>query len=276
MKRPNSCTNLIKAINSIAKGSDPVRLSRAMANVIVGQFLPDGAIKGGSSLMFRYGGALTRYTRDVDVARQGELDEYLRELEARLAQGWNGFTGILVKVDPPEPQGVPSKYVMLPYDVKLSYIGRPWQTVRIEVGHNEIGDADECEEVLPPALAMVFEQLSFPTPKPVPVMGIAYQIAQKLHAVSEADSERAHDLIDLQLISARSRFDFADLRAKCVRLFDYRKMQAWPPQVSVGVDWDRMYRAALETIRDKAGIHADVMSAVDWANAFIAQIDSAK
>ena len=45
MKRPNSCVNLIKAINAISKGGDPVRLSRAMANVIVGQMLPDGVVK---------------------------------------------------------------------------------------------------------------------------------------------------------------------------------------------------------------------------------------
>lgn len=63
MKRPSTCVNLIKAINVIANGGDSVRLSRAIANVIVGQLLPDGVVKGGSSLMFRYGGECTRYTR---------------------------------------------------------------------------------------------------------------------------------------------------------------------------------------------------------------------
>ena len=55
MKRPNTCVNLIKAIGRIAAGGDSVRLSRAMANVVVGQMLPEGVVKGGSSLMFRYG-----------------------------------------------------------------------------------------------------------------------------------------------------------------------------------------------------------------------------
>ena len=55
MKRPNTVVNLIKAINRICEGKDSVRASRAMANVVVGQILPDGVIKGGSSLMFRYG-----------------------------------------------------------------------------------------------------------------------------------------------------------------------------------------------------------------------------
>ena len=42
MKRPLTCVNLIKAIGTLSAGQDPVRLSRAMANVIVAQMLPDG------------------------------------------------------------------------------------------------------------------------------------------------------------------------------------------------------------------------------------------
>ena len=70
MKRPNSCVNLKKAIERLpAAGRDAVRLGRALANVVLGQMLPDGVVKGGSALLFRYGGSVTRYTRDVDTAR---------------------------------------------------------------------------------------------------------------------------------------------------------------------------------------------------------------
>ena len=81
MKRPNTCTNLIRAIKAVAADADAVRLSRQLANVIVGQMLPDGVIKGGSSLMFRYGSKFTRYTRDVDTARS--LCMPLRQLRLR-------------------------------------------------------------------------------------------------------------------------------------------------------------------------------------------------
>ena len=145
MNRPNTCANLIKAINRVAGPSrDALRLSRALANVIVAQMLPDGVVKGGSSLMFRYGGNATRYTRDMDTARVMSLDAYLDRLEASLKLGWNGFTGRLQRVEPPHPAGVPQGYVMIPYDIKLAYNDRSWQTVRIEIGHNEIGDADEA------------------------------------------------------------------------------------------------------------------------------------
>ena len=56
MKRPNSCVNLKKAIERLpAAGQDAVRLGRALANVVLGQMLPDGVVKGGSALLFRYG-----------------------------------------------------------------------------------------------------------------------------------------------------------------------------------------------------------------------------
>ena len=37
-------------------------------------------------------------------------------------------------------RGIPFDYVMQPCDVKLKYLGIPWFTVQLEVGHNEIGD----------------------------------------------------------------------------------------------------------------------------------------
>ena len=46
--------------------------------------------------------------------------------------------------------------------------------------------------------------------------------------------ERAHDLIDLQLIMLHSSPDLADVRSKCVRLFDYRRKQPWPPKIVKG------------------------------------------
>ncbi|MBR3922111.1 MAG: nucleotidyl transferase AbiEii/AbiGii toxin family protein, partial [Kiritimatiellae bacterium] len=97
MKRPNSAANLIRAIKRYCGvNQDDIRLARAMADVIVGQMLPSGVVKGGSSLMFRYGGAVTRYTKDVDTARSVELEAYLESLRLKLAEGWNGFTGKIV------------------------------------------------------------------------------------------------------------------------------------------------------------------------------------
>lgn len=67
---PNSRRNLDIAISRLAKGqTDPQRLKPLMANAIVGQMLPSGAVKGGSSLKMRFGDSVTRFTRDLDAAR---------------------------------------------------------------------------------------------------------------------------------------------------------------------------------------------------------------
>ncbi len=269
MNRPTTCANLIKAINSLFRDMDTVRLSRAIGNVIVGQLLPDGVVKGGSSLMFRYGGQATRYTRDMDTARIMSLEQYVRQLEISLSKGWSGFTGKLVMVAPPKPAGVPPAYIMVPFDIKLNYCGRPWQTIRIEIGHNEIGDADEYEEVLPDDLAAIFEALSFPPPAPIHVMKLSHQVAQKLHALSETASERAHDLVDLQLIMANSQLNMEEVHSKCRRLFDYRRMQSWPPTISKGEGWDELYMKARGTLP----ILPTADEAVIWVNELIAKIE---
>ncbi len=135
--------------------------------------------EGGSSLLFRYGPAATRYTRDVDTARASDPDEYRTRLARALAAGWNGFAGRLVAVPRRVPKNVPAEYAMVPYDIKLDYHGRPWQTVRVEVGHDEIGDADEFEEFLPAELGDAFEWLGFPRPAPVRVMKLGHQVANR-------------------------------------------------------------------------------------------------
>lgn len=43
------------------------------------------------------------------------------------------------------PKGVPFEYVMQPLDIKLAYRNHPWCTVRLEVSHNELGDADTLD-----------------------------------------------------------------------------------------------------------------------------------
>ena len=68
------------------------------------------------------------------------------------------------------------------------------------MGHNEIGDANEPEHRLAADLAELFTEVGLEAPKAVPVMRSDHQVAQKLHAVSGERSERARDLVDLQLL----------------------------------------------------------------------------
>ena len=63
-KRPMTRVNLDKAITRLAN-NDPrlsIDIRMSMANAIVGQFIPEGVVKGGTSLKFRYGSNHARYT----------------------------------------------------------------------------------------------------------------------------------------------------------------------------------------------------------------------
>lgn len=226
---PRSARSLEQRIRNL-EGDDGLALRRrvGMALVVVGQMLPEGAIKGGSAMALRYGRG-TRFTQDLDAARVQSLDRFRSDFEESLARGWAGFTGRLIEKAAPRPTGVPTSYVMKPFEVRLDYLGRPWCSVKFELGHDEIGDADEPEYQLASDLAALLTEVGLEPPKPVAVMRADHQIAQKLHAASEAGSERARDLVDLQLLDRGEKLDLAQVASTCTRLFDYRQQQQWPP-----------------------------------------------
>ena len=153
--------------------------------------------------------------------------------------------------------------------IKVSYLGKPWCTVDLELGHNEVGDADEPEWFESKDVSNAFAALGFPTPGKVPVMALKHQIAQKLHGASEPESERAHDLVDLQLIFRHATIDLAEVKSICKRTFTYRKMQSWPPVVTKNEGWDDLYASA----RHDLSVLETAAEAVAWANDLIRKID---
>lgn len=268
-KRPIGRNNLDKALHRLFPSDvDYLEIRSMMANVLVGQFLPEGVVKGGSSLKLRYGNRNTRVTTDFDAAARHDREQFIEQLSKRLAAGWEGFTFEVVRLKPAKPKDTPTAYVMHPFSIKVNYTGKPWCTVDLELGHNEIGDADEAEWHESKEVDSTFLKLGFPAPGKVPVMPLRHQIAQKLHGVSEPDSERAHDLVDLQLIFKRSAVDLAQVRKVCERIFDYRKMQAWPPVIAPNERWDELYATAAEGLP----VLPTVGEAVAWANELVAKI----
>jgi hypothetical protein len=246
-------------------------MRRIIANSIVGSLLPEGAVKGGASLKIRYGENGSRFSTDLDVARVGELDAYMQALEAALHTGWYGFTGRLVRKQPPRPSGVPSNYVMKPYDIKVDYNTKPWITVPLEVGHDEIGDADNPDFIMPLDANEALEKLGFPPLEPIPVMRLEHQIAQKLHALTAAESDRVHDLIDLQIIASNNGFDMRQTKLTCMRLFAYSKQQTWPPFITPRESW----RAPYTTQANNLPVIASFDEAIKWLNSFVRELEAA-
>lgn len=125
---PSSVRSLEQRLRNLESDDGLVLRRRVgMALVVVGQMLPEGAIKGGSAMALRYGRA-TRFTQDLDAARVQTLARFRSDFEEALAAGWAGFTGRLIEKAAPRPTGVPTAYVMQPFDVKLDYRGRSWCT----------------------------------------------------------------------------------------------------------------------------------------------------
>lgn len=268
---PTSVRSLEQRIRNL-EGDDGLALRRrvGMALVVVGQMLPEGAIKGGSAMALPYGRG-TRFTQDLDAARIQPLARFRSDFEESLGAGWAGFTGRLVEKAAPRPPAVPTAYVMQPFEVKLDYRGRPWRTVKFELGHNEIGDADEPEYQLAADLAGLFIEVGLEAPKPVPVMRADHQVAQKLHAVSGEGSERARDLVDLQLLDKGEELELAQVQATCIRLFDYRRQQAWPPTLVAGDQWGTLYAEAA----DGLDVLPTAEEATTWVNDFVRRIAGA-
>lgn len=272
-KIPNSRRNLDIAIDRIFETEiNPLQVRTLIANTIVGQLLPNGVLKGGSALKLRYGDRTTRFTRDVDTDRAVELNVFLRQLDEALKNGWNGFTGRVVRKEPARPKGIPGEYIMQPFEIKLSYNGKSWVTVPLEIGHDEIGDTNVCDYHISQDIVALFKKLGFPAPNPIAVIQIHHQIAQKLHALSTAGSERAHDLIDLQVIMKSEEIDYMQTKDVCKRLFSFRRQQDWPPIISKGDGWDMLYTNQINGLE----VFQNVDDAIAWVNSLIRTIDEAE
>lgn len=271
---PKSRAALERAIVRYA-GNDIVLsngLAVDLANAIVAQMIGAGVVKGGTSLKFRYGDGMTRVTQDLDTAWSESLDSFLKDVTEKLKTGWNGFTGEVQILQQANPRHVPFDYVMQPCSVRLSYLGTPWRVVDLEIGHNEIGDADAYDIVhVQKSIADLATFLSLPPLGDIRAMKLEHQIAQKLHGVTEAKSKRAHDLIDLQIILSHYQVDYVRMAEICRQLFRYRRKQPWPTLVTKNENWDEVYT----TQKGVLPVLETVDEAIAWANTLISKIDSA-
>lgn len=245
------------------------RLRRTVAHTIVGQMLPAGVVKGGASIRFRTNEHDTRLTRDLDFSpRPGKTTEdFEDELADNLERGWHHVTGRLVTKRKAQPEGVPTEYVMQPYEIKLSFHGAAWTTVVFEVGHPEIDSTDTPEHRLAEDIGSIFADLGLPVPEPIAVMAAAHQAAQKIHACTgPTASQRAHDLVDLQILDRADPLDPAEVAQAGARLFTYRQQQPWPPTVVAHDTWPDLYAAATSELATEL---LPLDAAVVWLNELI-------
>jgi len=247
------------------------RLRVTIANMVIGQMLPPGVVKGGASLTIRMGEAGSRFSSDLDASHtlDHSIDDYIAALELNLRSGWAGFSGRVVRENAAAPLGVPPEYVMKPFSLKIEYRSRSWLTMTFELGHDEVGSTDTKTLRIAPGIADLFGRIGLAEPQVIPVLEVEHQMAQKLHACTMTDrngnNDRAHDLVDLQLLFRDDPPDLARLNNIGQRLFAARRCHPWPPQVMVRPSWPELYRDAAEGLP----VLGTVEAAVVWTNDLI-------
>jgi len=273
---PSNLRSLEARIGNVARdqGRPLRRIQRAIANTAIGQMLPPSVVKGGTAMKLRVGEAGSRFTPDVDASLLASItiDDYLDDLAERLGVGWGGFTGIVEELEPSRPAGVPEDYVMRPFSIRLAYKGRHWLKVLFELGHDEIGSTEHPEFRIAGDIVELFDILGLETPAPMPLLALDHQIAQKLHActsisLTTGGNERAHDLVDLQILEQEEAIDMSAVGVTAERLFAARRSHKWPPTVVAYEHWDTIYAEAAEGL----DVIDNVSDAVAWANDFIAR-----
>ncbi len=189
------------------------------------------------------------------------------------AAGWEGFT---VRFTPPVPFEVPGQIVKPHrFTAKLSYHGKPFSSVPVEVSAVEAGNTDHYDKVTSEALALV----GLPISNAVPCMTLPWQVAQKIHACTEPvkqprTNDRAHDLVDLQLLEALLINEpLMQTRTASVAVFEARGKHTWPPTVATQPHWSPIYTRALEGLED-LGLTPTVEEAVERVQAFVNRIDA--
>jgi hypothetical protein len=273
---PTNVASLLARIRNVAQEREQQerRIQRAIASTVVGQMLPDGVVKGGTAMKIRVGEAGSRYTPDFDASRSRNVtvDDYVEQLRDRLERGWSGFTGTVRVLEPRQVEDVPADYVMQPFEIRLAYQGRHWLTVEFELGHDEVGSTEDRDLRIAGDILEIFATVGLEEPAPIPLMLVEHQIAQKLHACTYVNAktnrnDRAHDLVDIQILEQEETIDYAELREIGTRLFAARRAQEWPPTIVEYDKWDTIYAEAAEGL----DVLPTVAEAVAWANDLIAR-----
>ena len=156
---------------------------------------------------------------------------------------------------------------MRPYDIALRYRGRHWLTVLFELGVEEIQTSAPLERRVAPDLVELFATLGLERPRPVPLLAACVQVDPRT-----GPNDRAHDLVDLQLLAADSPLDTAEIGRVARRLFAFRSAQPWPPTVVAHERWDDLYHEAARDL----DVLPQVADAVAWTNDLIARADAAR
>ncbi|UYM06070.1 nucleotidyl transferase AbiEii/AbiGii toxin family protein [Solicola gregarius] len=237
-------------------------------------------LKGGTLLQHRID-ATARTTKDVDGLIRGDMEAFFVVLEDALDEPWGPLA---LRRGEVEVIDVPTKIIKpRRFDIILEIRGVTWRRIQFEVSSDEAGIGGEHETIEPPPLG------GFGLPDPDDLVGIAmrFQIAQKLHGVSDPHeppdsiNDRARDVVDLlllrDLIAATGSPTLTEVRDAGIAVFESRAAEAaalgrparaWPPTIAAHGHWAGDYVRSATS----GGVELSLNDAVIEVNAWIAEI----
>lgn len=211
-------------------------------------------------------GDRARATRDVDIVIRGNPDDLAELLDAGLREPYQGFTFRRGTID-----DLPTRPHVKKTRVQVMFAGRSLTSLQLEIAPLDTGD-EEFTSLPAPSLGAV----GLTGPDVVLVLSERWQIAQKLHAVTEQFGEgrenpRFRDLVDLQLLETFEP-DLSSVRDACERVFAARPQHAWPPELTAQPSWTTAYEAMA---RELDFAVTDVGEAVDAVRSYIDRLAGA-
>ena len=220
-------------------------LERALREGILGTY----CLKGGVAMELRFAQRV-RATKDLDLVLEGTRARRLHTLSDALRLGFDEFT-FRVKAQTRDMEQADTVRVQ----VAIQYRTRSWQTIEVDLGPAKAGHVDLVE----PRVQGVLE-LGIPVISPVRCLGLADQVAQKLHACTgPAAMGRARDVLDILLIDMLGELDYPATASAARRVFEERATHPFPPEFVMPEEW----RPELEGLAAELGFTILTASAIE-------------
>lgn len=277
-KLPGNVSHLQRLIGNHAadRRMPPARLQRWLNAMVVTAVLdrvrdedgePIFLLKGGLAMELRLQ-LRARATGDYDAAFRARTEKVIDHLDEALARPWNNFS--LTRDVPESITNTKAVRVRL----RLSYKGRTWGSVQLEMAPVEGGMGLELDRVK----TMSLDSLHVPLPETADCVSLRYQVAQKLHACTEVfdegrENDRFRDVMDILLVEdLLYDVGLAHVREACVDIFTVRNKHTWPPTVTVYDSWRIPFA---ELARENGFTPESIDEAVAALTALITAIESA-
>ena len=238
MTKPKPLVRLEKSLARVAReqGVDQERLRRwvsflalcgALDRAIQAGDLAGYYIKGGVAMELRFA-QRARATKDLDLGMEGTRASRQQSLSEALIAGFDQFT-FRIKAETRDMEQADTVRVL----VAIQYQTRSWQTIEVDLGPANVDRVDLIE----PRVRGLAE-LGIPVISPVRCLGLAEQVAQKLHACTgPAAAGRARDMLDILLIDALGHLNYAETALAARRVFEARMTHAFPAAFAMPPEW---------------------------------------